>query len=136
MVAAWVGCARKPDPSLAPTSGTVTLGGKPLPGVLVRFTPSERGINAEWISEDIADDAGRFELTSPRGSGAVVGRHRVTVSEGTVPDDVREDQAKVAAWMAKLSGRPLPEIYGTTATSPLEATVEASGSVITIELNR
>jgi len=130
------GCGWKRDPVLAPASGTVTHAGKPLAHVLVRFMPAERGIAPEWISEGTTDQMGRFVLVSARGPGAVVGKHRVTVSEGPVPDDIREDQARVTDWLRTLDGRPLPERFGTSATSPLEATVDEGGSSIDFELSR
>ena len=130
------GCARKPDPVLVPASGVVTLDGKPLAHGLVRFSPTERGISAAWISEATTDDLGRYELVSPMGPGAVVGTHRVTVSEGGVPDEIRDDQGKVAAWLGKLAGRPLPGRYGTIATSPLEVAVGPSGAGVDLDLAR
>ena len=130
------GCARKPDPVLVPASGVVTLDGKPLAHGLVRFSPTERGISAAWISEGTTDDEGRYELVAPMGPGAVAGTHRVTVSEGGVPDEIRDDQGKVAAWLGKLAGRPLPGRYGTIATSPLEVTVGPSGAGVDLDLAR
>ena len=130
------GCARKPDPVLVPASGVVTLDGKPLAHALVRFSPTERGISAAWISEGTTDDLGRYELVSPMGPGAVLGTHRVTVSEGGVPDEIRDDQGKVAAWLGKLAGRPLPGRYGTIATSPLEVAVGPSDGTLDLHLAR
>lgn len=130
------GCARKPDPVLVPASGVVTLDGTPLAHVLVRFSPAERGISAAWISEGTTDDLGHYELVSPMGPGAVVGTHRVTVSEGGVPDEIRDDQGKVAAWLGKLAGRPLPGRYGTIATSPLEVSVGPSDGTLDLHLAR
>jgi hypothetical protein len=118
------GCARKPDPVLVPASGVVTLDGKPLGHVTVRFTPAERGLSAAWISE------------GTMGPGAVAGTHRVTVSEGGVPDEIRDDQGKVAAWLGKLAGRPLPGRYGTIATSPLEVAVGTSDGKLDLVLAR
>lgn len=131
-----VGCARRPDPVLAPVAGSVTRDGKPLANVLVRFAPAARGIPAEWISEGTTDAAGRYALECAKGAGAVVGKHLVTVSEGSVPDDIRDDQGKVAAWLGKLSGRPLPERYATAATSPLEADVAEGGGDHDFDLAR
>jgi len=130
------GCARKPDPVLVPASGVVTLDGKPLAHVLVRFSPTERGISAAWISEGTTDNEGRYELVSPMGPGAVTGTHRVTVSEGGVPEEIRDDQGKVAAWLGKLAGRPLPGRYGTIATSPLEVAVGPSVGTLDLVLAR
>lgn len=130
------GCGWKRDPVLAPASGTVTNAGRPLAHVLVRFLPAERGIAPDWISEATTDAMGRFTLATSRGPGAVVGKHLVTVSEGPVPDDLREDQARVTDWLRALEGRPLPDRFGTSATSPLEATVNEGGSSIDFDLSR
>lgn len=136
VVSAAFGCGRKPDPVLAPASGVVRLGGKPLPSALVRFMPAERGIGAEWISEGTTDAEGRYTLACVRGPGAVVGKHRVTVSEGGVPEELRDDQGKVGAWLSGLSGRPIPDRYGTAATSPLEVTVGPEGAGLDLDLDR
>ena len=136
VVALACGCGRKPDPLLAPASGVVRLGGKPLESALVRFMPAERGIAAEWISEGTTDMEGRYTLACVRGPGAVVGKHRVTVSEGGVPGELRDDQGKVGAWLSSLSGRSIPDRYGTAATSPLEVTVGPEGAGLDLDLDR
>ena len=53
-----------------------------------------------------------------------------------MPDEIRDDQGKVAAWLGKLAGRPLPGRYGTIATSPLEVAVGPSGAGVDLDLAR
>jgi hypothetical protein len=68
---------------MAPVSGAVTTGGKPVGGLIVTFQPlpPEGGTSAaakRAIGE--TDSDGSFTLsTSTKGDGAVVGKHRVMV---------------------------------------------------------
>ena len=67
----------------APVSGTVTMNGKPLAGALVIFSPIAKGgsIDAGPGSSGKTNDKGEYTLTSDTGrTGAVVGKHRVSVS--------------------------------------------------------
>lgn len=70
-----------------PVSGMVTVNGLPLENVAVNFTP----IAAEGAegpgSSGVTDAEGRFSLKTigeRRANGAVVGKHRVTLSEGGI----------------------------------------------------
>jgi hypothetical protein len=67
----------------APVSGTLTMNGKPLAGALVIFSPIAKGgsIDAGPGSSGKTNDKGEYTLTSDTGrTGAVVGKHRVSVS--------------------------------------------------------
>jgi len=67
----------------APVSGTVTMNGKPLAGALVIFSPiaKEGSIDAGPGSSGKTNDKGEYTLTSDTGgTGAFVGKHRVSVS--------------------------------------------------------
>jgi hypothetical protein len=67
----------------APVSGTVTMNGKPLAGALVIFSPIARegSIDAGPGSSGKTNDKGEYTLTSDTGgTGAFVGKHRVSVS--------------------------------------------------------
>ena len=67
----------------APVSGTVTMNGKPLGGALVIFSPiaKEGSIDAGPGSSGKTNDKGEYTLTSDTGgTGAFVGKHRVSVS--------------------------------------------------------
>ena len=68
-----------------PVSGTVTLDGKPLSGVMVSFIPtgSTRGTGAGGYT----DKAGKYELTATHGGkGTPVGEYRVLAAKLVMPD--------------------------------------------------
>jgi hypothetical protein len=68
---------------LAPVSGTVTVDGKPAASIAVNFTPLP-GQAAGPGSSAVTDAQGRFVLRTigdKRHTGAVVGKHRVTLTE-------------------------------------------------------
>jgi hypothetical protein len=79
----------------APVSGTVTMNGKPLAGALVIFSPiaKEGSIDAGPGSSGKTNDKGEYTLASDTGrTGAIVGKHRVSVSlmnRGTGESDDR-----------------------------------------------
>ena len=75
------GCGGKVSnqPPLMPVSGTVTLDGKPLSGIMISFVPtgSTRGTGAGGYT----DKAGKYELTAMHGGkGTPVGQYRVTAA--------------------------------------------------------
>ena len=67
VVATLTGCGGTTanQPPLMPVSGTVTLDGKPLPGVMISYVPtgSTRGTGAGGYT----DKAGKYELTATHG---------------------------------------------------------------------
>lgn len=78
LVLAWSGggCARKTGMETAPVVGKVTYRGKPVPTGTVMFTPEE----GPAATGNIAPD-GTYRLTTYReGDGAVIGRHKVTIT--------------------------------------------------------
>jgi hypothetical protein len=79
---------------IAPVSGRVTKDGKGVVGVRVLFSPSaqgKKGTEAGPGSSAVTDAEGKFKLETlgqTRRSGAVVGKHFVTLSAaGRAPDD-------------------------------------------------
>lgn len=75
-----LGCGNK----IAPVSGQITVDGKPMAGVSVSFQPiAESSSNPGPGSTGKTDELGRYVLQvvgkEPR-PGAVVGKHRVSVS--------------------------------------------------------
>lgn len=94
-----------------PVSGRVTVNGEPLENVAVNFAP----IAAEGAegpgSSGVTDAAGRFSLKTigeRRVSGAVAGKHLVTLSEGGIEgtnfdpySDPTLSQQEVAARLAR-----------------------------------
>jgi hypothetical protein len=72
------GCAR--PVARAAVTGTVTLDGKPLPGVTVAFLPQAEGANPGLVGRATTDGSGRYTLAGSDGpAGAVVGTNRVIV---------------------------------------------------------
>jgi hypothetical protein len=91
------GCGSSNYP-LAQVTGKVTKSGKPVSGASISFQPmaSSGNANAGPGSFGITDAEGRYELKTFREktTGAVIGRHRVTVQlplpPGT-PEDIEID---------------------------------------------
>ena len=71
------GCADKKD--VAPVSGKVTLGGKPVPNASVAFYPSEQGSPSVGTTRE--DGTFELKITGTQNLiGAKIGNHKVTVS--------------------------------------------------------
>ena len=112
----------------APVSGRVTMGGKPLAGVVVSFQPiaESRNVDPGPGSTAITDADGRFTLISQldKRTGAVVGKHRVRISpagEGPAGDaDAADPKTK------KPAGPTIPAAYNSK--SDLEFTVPQEGT--------
>lgn len=126
------GCAPSP-PTIVPVEGTVVLDGAPLAFAYVEFVPDLKNFGAEYNSSAVTDENGRFVLVCAMNqqSGAAVATHKVMVTEH-IPDDMRgmsaQDQAKLAAYQAKLKNRPIPDLYGTLTRTPLTVEVTAAGT--------
>ena len=94
------GCGGTEEYDLAPVSGRVTLGGKPLAGVKVSFQPASKRPdqpNPGPGSYGTTDEDGRYTLQTiePVADGAVVGLHRVRVTTKAPPQDPADDRAPV-----------------------------------------
>lgn len=115
------GCAR-PGYKVAPVSGRVSLDGKPLPNINVRFQPIAVGenVNPGPQSAGRTDTEGRYTLTVtdvPPKAGAVVGKHRVFFSP-VIPTSARDDE------IIRVED-PIPAKYR---EKPLEFEVPAGGT--------
>lgn len=78
---AMFGCGSKGD--VVPVSGTVRVDGKPTENIAVSFTPILGQSTPGPTSSGLTDSEGRFTLSTVqerRISGAVPGRHRVTLN--------------------------------------------------------
>jgi hypothetical protein len=137
---AFCGCAKGPPP-MTPVSGVVLLDGQPLPQAKVEFCPVLKGFGAEMNSSAVTDDQGRFTLAKSLTNepGAVVGQHRVLITEMPTPGEFRSQdpatQARYAAYMAKLKNRPIPANYGVLATAEI-VEVKPDQKEYKIELKR
>jgi hypothetical protein len=78
----------------APVSGKVTLNGQPLANAYVSFQPiaKEGSVEAGPGSSATTDAQGRFTLKLTTGeNGAVVGKHRVIISQVVSKNDPADD---------------------------------------------
>ena len=116
------GCGSAEDDKgdLVPVTGKVTFKGQPLAKGVVKFDPVDDG----KVAKGELQSDGSFSLSTFKpGDGAVVARHRVTVS-GT---------AAVAA--AKKGKELIPGKYTSRMTSGLEADVSRDNHKFTFDLN-
>jgi hypothetical protein len=119
------GCGGGGRPPVTEVEGIVLLNGTPLPSAQVEFLPELSKFGAEMNSSAITDDKGRFKLTCSYNQlpGAVIGKHRVTVSEAPAPQEFRgmdgASQEGYAKYVTGLRNRPIPPEYGTVGRTPL-----------------
>ncbi|MEX1223311.1 MAG: carboxypeptidase-like regulatory domain-containing protein [Pirellulales bacterium] len=108
---------------VAPVSGTVTLDGQPLPEARVAFEPIAPAgeLLAGPGSHGKTDAAGRYTLETLEGRrGAVIGRHRVTISTAVAAPPGSANEFK------SIEER-VPQRY-LDGGEPLEFTVPAGGT--------
>lgn len=77
------GCGSSGEHGVASAGGTVTLDGKPVPELVVTFTPQAAAgsTNPGKSATGRTDAEGKFTLsTYNMGDGAIVGTHQVTVN--------------------------------------------------------
>ncbi len=114
------GCGGGQEYKAAPVSGTVTIDGKPVAGIVVTFQPAGvSGQNPGPGSTGTTDENGKFTLlfaTAERKPGAAVGKHRVTfatrmedqgdVSRGPNPKELvpRKYQGQTLEFEVKAGG--------------------------------
>lgn len=123
--ACLLGCGGgKPDgPKLAPVTGTVTRKGTPLAEVNVTFLPATGPAATGKTGSD-----GKFELMTNGKPGAVLGQHKVGVTEAAIPPmpgTVDPKSIPKAAFPAK---------YGDPAQSGIEITVAEGGAPVEVKL--
>ena len=137
------GCGRGQKWDLTSVTGTVTRGGKPLPGVEVQFLP-EAGAGVRGPrTTGITDARGRYRLSTDVGEdGAVVGKHRVCLFDRTVlfpPGSTIRDQLPpdVAARLPPAGPAQearFPESYGRPGETPLRAGVKPGDNTFDFDL--
>jgi hypothetical protein len=122
-----LGCGR--SYKVAPVSGRITMDGHPMPHVEVRFTPTD-GPDLPY-SVDTTDDQGKYVLhlgVDSDTAGAVVGEHRVTLSQDQRRKDTMPPLARLAVSGARRMrpGEVLPGKYNRD--SKLLCTVPGEGN--------
>lgn len=116
------GCG-KAKPATAPVIGRVLLDGEPIAAAAVMFEPLDGGVPARGST----GGDGSFTLsTFARDDGALVGRHRVSISK-FVTEGVAANELGLEAAPGLQPKAVLPVRYADPRTSGLEATVEAGG---------
>jgi hypothetical protein len=115
--------------ALVPVSGVVTVGGKPLPGVVVTFLPDDWG-----PAHGETDDEGRYSLETAARPGAIPGTYKVAMSYLVAADgrvlglDSRSGfnaDPAVATAVEKL-----PPEYASTEKTTLTAEIPPNGGAI------
>jgi hypothetical protein len=120
-------------PAFAEVSGVVLLDGQPMPEALVVFLPDpERGTNGPRCS-GVTDAQGRFRLMrDDRGSGAVVGFHRVLVQDRRTFPPPREKH--VGGEPPVMPPSRVSRRYEHAGSTPLRQQVKAESQTVTLEV--
>jgi hypothetical protein len=117
----------------ADVSGKVTVAGQPVTGGVIVFTP-ERGPQA---TSPLSPN-GAFRLTTPgHGSGAVVGRHRISITplyDQTPLADYDENSGNPPPQLEMRLRPSLPATYFSPQTSGLTAEVSSGENDINVAL--
>ncbi|HSQ55277.1 MAG TPA: hypothetical protein VLM40_05985 [Gemmata sp.] len=127
------GCAKSgPNVQFAEVEGKVTMGGKPLAGVVVTFYPVAEGTESLPYTSGTTDPEGRYKLSGLDGrTGAVVGKHRVVVNW---PPRERDDNIDTAS--RKSPGQPIPVRYTVAGQTPFLFDVKGDGpSIIDLKVD-
>lgn len=133
------GCGRS-RPPMVPAVGTVTLDGQPLPKIRLEFTPTFAGFGGDLLGMAESGDDAAFRATNGIGAGLCAGTYKVTVHELPPPEDMQEYRAdtpaRQKAYYAGLANRPIPERYGSLATTPLLVEIVAGKTEYQLALER
>lgn len=135
------GCADN-GPALGTVSGTVTMDGKPLPNAIVSFVPEAGG----RASVGTTDENGNYNLGFIDRMGALVGKHKVSITSVVQGDDmdfseIRSDDpryeemvlARKSDYDNAVVKEPLPAEYNKKSTIVRE--VESGKNVFDFPLN-
>jgi len=115
-----IGCGGTGE-DLGSVTGTITLNGKPLPGVVVEYSPTG---GSGSMAMGLTDESGHYEMMfSMNQKGASLGNNKVTISTSD-------------AGLPGADGETIKEIVPAeyNSNSTLEATVTAGANVIDFKL--
>ena len=115
---AAAGCRRVDLPPVADVSGLVTLDGEPLAGADVQFVPDASAGTEGAPGVGFTDESGRYELTTAKVRGAIIGRHKVRVEARGEPQSEWDSLPPLIT----------PERYSDPETSGLAFDVTAGGA--------
>ena len=123
--------------SVVPTTGVVTMDGKPLDFARVTFVP-QSGSEQSYGASGSTDSAGKYEMTSLVGNEGIVGAppglYKVTIIRMVKPDGTVVSPDKMEPPMLSAARMSLPMQYGGTDTTPLEVTVSTTGGTYNFDL--
>ena len=123
------GCSKESE--LMPVSGTVTLDGKPVSGMIVTFAPEGETDGNGALG--YVDEKGHFTLRDARGEpGAHAGQYRISFYPALKPGMPVDDPAGVVAPPRGSGG--LPSIYLDGFKSPVVATIPPGGATFEVLL--
>jgi len=110
MVGAVCGCGE--TYKTAPVSGTVTMNGKPVAGLMIQFEPEDGGTTKIPPSIGYTNAEGKYVLIRPGGGqpGAVVGRHTVRVMTGEGTDLTAVEGRKATNAVSQRDVAPGPNV--------------------------
>ena len=134
-VSQLVGCAPA-KPEIVPLTVIVkTAKGQPINNVQVKFVPQIEGLDGNAIAVGVTDDQGSCQpmLRGSEDPGCYACLHKIEVSEGPLPDDIRaaytsDGGASGKAFQQSLKHRPIPKDYTRLNTTPLSYTPSADNS--------
>ncbi|QDU63579.1 hypothetical protein Pan216_44600 [Planctomycetes bacterium Pan216] len=130
MVLVASGCGSS-GPEIAKTQGRIVYKGAPVPNASVVFLPEDGG---PFASAETNAEGTYFLTTQSLGSGAVLGKHRIMITEASdeLPADLLPED--LAGKPAKATGPKIPSRYSSESTSGLSATVVEGTNVFDFEL--
>lgn len=125
-VAFCSGCGSD-EPEIVRVTGTVTRGGKPVPGLIVHFQPE--GGRPSWGQTDAQ---GHYDLDyDPQHRGARVGKHKVFFELGSAGAAEPGESSRATS----AEQRDIVKKYGSRDTSPLSFEVSEDGQVIDLKVD-
>jgi hypothetical protein len=132
------GCQSKPQFTFGTVEGTVSKGGKPLPGVVVVFWSESEGGAPVPSSHGPTNSAGHFRLHTDQGvDGAVVGPYRVCVVEASAVLSrmvSRKTSERLPKDLLSAQAPDVPAAYARRTETPLRAVVQPGAQVIDFEV--
>jgi hypothetical protein len=110
---------------LVRVSGTAQRHGKPVPNLVINFTP-EKGLR----SYALTDQNGRFDMAYTTGQeGVLVGTHKVWVQLPGASKEDKERQKQLAALRHDPDIAQLLKKYGNVATTPIVVEAKADQEI-------
>ena len=131
LITSLVGCGGGSDQWVAgsekvyPTSGKVTLDGKPVEGAVVMFISTSKPLSARGLT----DANGEYQLTTyEERDGAMAGEHKVTVRKTEYFEVRSGNWSEDEPTMVKKSKELLPIEFATESTTTLKKTIAEGGA--------